>query len=776
MPWPEGSGDVLFVRSASNPVERALLDGFIDAGRGHTERRCTIVDVDPESGRSPDAATIETVSTADAAVTVVPLRVVWAVGTTLHRSGPRLRDLVFGDPRNPRPWLARLIHRRHPDRARPIAARPATIGELRARYDDVHADAEHAIESFGEFVVRLAGVALDVSERRLEGRRYKVPRSVLAGIESSPTYELALHDLAEAAGTSPADVRLEAHEYLDEMVAAPSTFFIDWTGKITRWIVSLGYGEIVTDPVGLERARDHVRDHPAALLWTHKSHLDGIALMSVMYDHDFPSPHQMGGINMAFRGIAGASRRAGIIFIRRSFADNPVYKMTLQHYLGYLLDKRFPFSWSFEGTRSRTGKLMPPRYGLLKYVVDAAHATRADDLHIIPVAISYDLIGEAGDYVRLEAGQPKPPENFGWFVSYLRRLRTPSGRMYVDFGEPVVVRSTAEAPQQSDLAPIAFEVARRVNAMVPVTLPALMFTALLGAAPRAMTYGELDAEMRSLISWLHGRGVRMASRFDEAETEELSAMAEIVFDRGIVERHSGGSETVFRIADDKHEVASYHRNTIIHYFVDRALTELALMRVADREPELRVDAFWNELGWLRDLLKFEFFHTPTTQFANDVRASLDAQAPDWESVLSGSSGEVRAMVQQMSPIVAHATIRQFLEAYWIVADRFARLDGDESLDEATCVDAALGEGRQAFLQQRISSRASIGKQMFKNAYSMLASRGLVEPGGAATAARRQELAGELYECVRVLAQLRTVDTTHPEHVEPRATAGDHPPQ
>ncbi len=736
-----------------------MLDDWIESTRPATSQSTTAsVTVDIGANERPDAATLRTIEEQAPSTIVVPSRIVWSTGQSLRHSGPRLRDLLFGDPRNPRPLMAKVIVRRHPERARPIAAAPASIRELRDRYDETYPDVDHdpssAIETFGEFVVRLAGIALDVSERRLEGRRYKVPRSVMAGVQSNPNYKSAIGELAEASGKPPAELRREAETYLDEMVATPTTFFIDWTGKITRRIVSLGYGEIVTNKSDVEKARAHVSNNPSALLWTHKSHLDGIALLSVLYDNDFPSPHQMGGINMAFRGLAGVSRRAGIIFIRRSFSDNPLYKTTLQQYLGYLLDKRFPFSWAFEGTRSRTGKLMPPRYGLLKYIVDAAHATRTDDLHIIPVAISYDLIGEASDYGRLEAGQTKQAENFGWFMSYLKRLRTPSGHMYVDFGEPVVIPWTPDPPQQSDLEPVAFEVARRVNAMAPVTLPALMFTALLGASPRALTLPELDVEMRALRDWLNERGTRMASSFEDGDSEALTAMAEIIFERGIVKRHDQGPDTVFSIGDGQQAVASYHRNTIVHYFVDRAMTELALLRVADRDPGERVDAFWSESFSLRDLLKFEFFHTPSDRFKTEVRASLDAHEPKWEAVLGGSSDDVRALVASMTPLVAHATIRQILEAYWIVADRFARLDGSDTLEESACVKAALSAGEQAFLRQRISSRTSIGKQMFKNAYQMLDSKGLVASGDGDVMARRQELAGDLEGRIRCVAELR----------------------
>src|SRR5699024_2302581 len=151
------------------------------------------------------------------------------------------------------------------------------------------------------------------------------------------------------------------------------------------------------------------------------------------------------------------------------------------------------------GTRSRNGKLGPPRYGMLKYVIDAAHATQTRNLHLIPVSISYDLIGETPDYAREDSGQPKQAENLGWLMEYLHRLRSPMGNVYLDFAEPVVLEGPAPQPSDELLQQAAFEVARRVNDRVPVTLPSLMCLALLGAAPRAMTYAELDKAILGLL-------------------------------------------------------------------------------------------------------------------------------------------------------------------------------------------------------------------------------------------------------------------------------------
>ena len=108
------------------------------------------------------------------------------------------------------------------------------------------------------------------------------------------------------------------------------------------------------------------------------------------------------------------------------------------------MEKRFPMTWSFEGTRSRLGKLMPPKYGLLKYVLEGAHHAGARNIHIIPVSVSYDLVRDAEEYAREQSGVPKTPESIGWMVRYLRSLARPMGRIHVDFGEPVHLASAPD--------------------------------------------------------------------------------------------------------------------------------------------------------------------------------------------------------------------------------------------------------------------------------------------------------------------------------------------
>ena len=764
-PWPEPPEEsVLFLLDASHDVEQELLERWLtttsaDSELAHAKVSQLVLPVlFGKKGRLV-VGELPQYLEMDGDTRVIPLRVVWLPAKSARESAPRVRDLVLGDPRHPRRLGAKMIMRWNPERARCIAGDSATIGEMRGQFSDLlraaESDEADTANDFAAYVVRRAGVALDIAERRLRGNRYKVPHFVADSIRASPKFNRAMEKLAQELGKPVAELHEEASGYMKEMVAQPNSFFIDWMGMVTRSIVSLGYGkEIVCNEADIERTRQIMRDYPTALLWTHKSHVDGMAVMSVLYENDLPSPHSLGGINMAFGVMGALGRKSGVIYIRRTFADNPVYKLVFRHYLGYLMEKRFPFSWAFEGTRSRVGKLMPPRYGLIKYVVEAAHATRASDLHFIPVSISYDLIGEAADYAMEQAGQEKRPESLSWFLGYVKKLRAPMGQVYFDLGEPVVIKGPTPAPDDMDLSKTAFEIAVRVNNMTPVTFPSLACIALLSAAPKALTFNEFRSAVGELVGWLRKRNIRMTDNFEKGHNEQLAELAGITIDRGLISRYDEGEEPVYSLAEDRYPVASYYRNTVVHYFVNKALIELAWIGVLDRDKKSRVDAFWDETERLRDLFKYEFFYSPKDEFREQIDQELLLYDKAWQSALAGDEETALALIASMRPLIAHASLLPYVEAYGIVAQVLERLGPGMSVDEKECVAAALKLGQQRFLQRQISSKASIAKLLFSNGYKLFSNQDLTSDGDSAVVGRRAVVAREFAELSERLARIR----------------------
>src|SRR5437660_81291 len=223
---------------------------------------------------------------------------------------------------------------------------------------------------------------------------------------------------------------------------------------------------------GEDELRRLNRSHALVFLPSHRSYLDTLVLRPVLHRHGFPPNHVLGGSNLDFWPLGPVARRNGYVFIRRSMKDAPVYKAVLREYLGYLLRKRFNLEWYIEGGRTRTGKLRPPRYGILRYLVDAFRESGIDDVYLVPVAVVYDQLHEVAAMAAEEHGASKQAEGLGWIVNYVRAQRRPFGAVHLAFGEPLSL-AAALREEDSSIPKIAFEVLNRVNGVTPITPAAL---------------------------------------------------------------------------------------------------------------------------------------------------------------------------------------------------------------------------------------------------------------------------------------------------------------
>jgi len=381
-------------------------------------------------------------------VLLAPLRVVWLARKHDGQRSAHFSDLLrLGDPRDPGTLRQQWILRHDPERCRIVAGEPATASELRERWRGAGGVDLSQTTGLAEFVARQAGLALERAERRVRGARYKVPRLVEQDILGRPAFVGGLTNLARETGHGEARVTRDAARYLREIAATHSPYVIDLVAHLIRMLYTRGYGEALHyDREKLREIQALALRHPVVFLPSHKSNLDHLVLQYMLHENELPPNHTAGGINMNFFPVGPLVRRSGVFFIRRSFKDNPVYKFVLHHYIDYLIDKRFSLEWYVEGGRSRSGKLLPPRFGLLAYVADAHRRGIADDVLLIPVSIAYDQIGDVQDYAAEQTGAKKERESFGWFVKFVRRLHRRYGNIHFSFGDPISLTKAMGAP------------------------------------------------------------------------------------------------------------------------------------------------------------------------------------------------------------------------------------------------------------------------------------------------------------------------------------------
>jgi glycerol-3-phosphate O-acyltransferase len=166
--------------------------------------------------------------------------------------------------------------------------------------------------------------------------------------------------------------------------------------------------------------------------------------------------------------------------------------------------------------------------------------------------------------------------------------------------------------------------------------------------------------------------------------------------------------------------------------------------------------FWGEVEYLRDLFKFEFFYAPSEEFQREIRTDLDRYDSNWQALIEQGPVGALQLLNSMLPLVSHATLLTYAEAYSVVVDLAARMDASDTLEKEACVADALRLGHQAYLQRRISSESSIGKLLFSNGFKMLEHRQLTEGGDESVAEARKDMAKQMRELLRRVEVIRAL--------------------
>lgn len=737
---PGADGPAVALVYAQTPAERAFLESWLRQGGPSTPGEALPV------LRAGDPSLDERLSAVDGDPQVWPLRVAWLPRERAGHRRAGLSDfLTLTNPRRPGARAQERILRQQPERCQVVVGDPAAVSELRRRYE------EEGGERFGAFVERQGVLALERAERGLVGDRYKVPRLVSEDIRASARFRETVRRLAGELERTEEDVEEEAAACLDEMVASQSRLAIDLWSHFGRWLARAYTLDVDTNRI--EELRELNRGHALAFLPSHRSYLDPLVLRPALQETGLPPNHVLGGANLAFWPMGALARRTGMVFIRRSFRDAPVYKAVLREYIGYLVRKRFNLEWYIEGGRTRTGKLRPPRYGVLAYLVDAFREAGAEDVFLVPVSIVYDQLYEVGAMAAEEHGAQKKAESLGWLVRYARSQGRGFGKVHLRFGEPLSLRKALA--EDGSVPKTAFEVCHRINRATPVTPMALVTLGLLGTEDRAVTIEEGRSFLRPLIEYVTARELPTTDDIELGRPGPFrTALAGLVRE-GVVTEFTGGAEPVYAIGSDKHLEAAFYRNNVIHFFVTRAITELALVRAAEQRFEDQAAEVWEEALRLRDLLKFEFFFPGKREFAEDMRQELSLLDPDWES-RPAECAEIRARLSEARTYFAHVVLRPFLEAYQVVADLLEARDPRKPVEEKAFLEECTGLAQQYRMQRRLYSPESISRELFRGALRLAANRDLVDPGRDELQDRRRAFAAEVRDVVRRIGVIRAL--------------------
>jgi len=665
-------------------------------------------------------------------ILLVPQTFVWSkqAGT----ASPSLLDLLFGPvqwPGRVRVFCQFLLNYRD---AKLRSGEPFDLQEFLAKNPGL-ADADAADK------VRYALLRRMERDRAvILGPMKKTTARIQDELLRSPRVREHIQQYADEKGISYAKAENVAHKQLRHLCAKQNLFIVDVLHRFFTWVWSKMYDGVVFDKEGLERVREAARDASLVLLPSHKSHIDYLVLSDMLYGHAMMPPLIAAGDNLSFWPIGVVLRRGGAFFIRRSFHGDSLYPVLVEAYIRKLLAEGFTIEFFLEGGRSRTGKALPPKYGLLSMVFESASKLHGTKVKLVPISIGYERIIEERSFVHELSGGDKQSENVGDLIKSSSILRSKWGRLYVQFGDIIdfdefqkeaAQRSGGDADhQRNEVRALAHKVMYSINEVTVVTPAALVATALLSHQKRGMTRASLLSACEDLIATLDVMHARIAHQLRIADghirEDTIDEALRLFLDARLIVAHDTGPEPIYTI-DSEHRIAlEYYQNTIIHFFVPRALIAAALL--VDTEQWADISRLNDRVQQLSRVFKHEFVYRTDATFDEIFEDALRGMAQDGEiEVRDGYAQATEGVTRHRLERYA-VMLQTFFESY-LLALRGAEIVLDGPIPKKDWYKRTLALGQQMYLAGEIERRESLSKLKLETALKALEDYRLVQLNG-----------------------------------------------
>ncbi len=592
-------------------------------------------------------------------------------------------------------------------------------------------------------------------EKAVEGPtlkpRYKVQEAVL----EDPGVEAAVVAHAKASGRSLEAARLDAEKVFREIAANMNSTLLAVLNVIVSGIFRRMFASI--EVFGLEKVADYAKKHPIVLVPSHRSYFDFLILSWLFYSNHLVPPHIAARENMGFGPFGMIFRRAGAFFLRRSFAD-PLYKEVFRRYVGYLVKEGFTQEFFIEGGRSRTGKTLPPRLGMLSWDVEAFLSCKRRDLFFVPIAITYERLVEEGAMVEELEGGEKTKESTLGLIRARKFLQRRFGSVFVSFGEPISLaealgsRREAFATGEDEATleekrrfvdALGHRIVERINWATVANATSVAACSVLAGAPRGLFRFELLRRMQLILDLLRLQDVQLTPALARDGGDFREAIAFLL--RSDLLRTAPDSRgEVLWFDESRRRALDFYRNTILHFLAAPSFLGRACLSGGTRSRLGEELAFWI------DLFYEEFFVPRGEVLAAHVDGYLDYFERCGHLERSAEGFRPTEKGRPYFRFLAAQT-RGFLEAY--LAAFSAVLQGEPTLGGRR-LEREVTEQFERFRLLGEAERAEAANPVtFRNALDLLVRRGVLEQrraGGAASARDALYVRGPAFDDLRAL--------------------------
>jgi len=722
--------------SAPNPfrsgfVKQELLDGrcaFLSlVGKKIFHRRFIKAETDPIQ------YLIEMQNSIDRPIYIIPQLMFFS--KTARRENPTLIDILFGPEDKPGNIRKLVTLFKNSSRVFVEVSEPLNLKHYLASAEACDKSTEYQ----SLLLRRDLLIQLTSHRQSITGPVRKSREELKESILTTERFQRFMETYAENRDIPIQQVRRKADGYIEEIAANYRPAFIKVASVMVGWIVRAMFDGFTTNHDVLNRVRNMSQKSPLLLIPSHKSHIDYLILDYVLYHNNLPVPHIAAGKNLSFWPMGPIFRSGGAFFLRRSFGGAVLYSKVFAEYIHKLLEEGYNVEQFIEGGRSRTGKLLMPKLGLLSILMNAFKNGACKDMLIVPIYVGYDRIIEEKSYLHELGGGKKEPENIFQVFRARKFLKKRYGKIYIQFHEPISVNQLLSQQGQTladmkskernaFIRNLGYQIINAINRVTVVTPHGLVAGAVLNFTKEKFSIGELFSVLETYMRFLTTQNAKLSDTLVSHQQAAFEKVVASYTQRKFIESLSKNNEDTdaereFLINESRRPYLEYYKNTCIAFFIPPAYTAMAILE----KDSFRFSAsdLHAGYGFWRKFFKFEFAYDVDIRSEFHVRKCIKAfidegmviphqTLPDTYDVTPAGFRKLRIFAD---------FLKTYFESYWIVLNFYMR-NPQNKVKAKDRLKKLTARGNRMYKRKEIDRKEALSKVTYQNAVEMFSRRGI----------------------------------------------------
>jgi glycerol-3-phosphate O-acyltransferase len=652
-----------------------------------------------------------------------------------HRSIPSLTDIFFGPEDNPGRIRRLFTLFKNPGKVFVEVSEPVNLQQ----YLDNESIRSQPIEYQSLMLRRNLLVQLNRHRQSITGPMLKTNLELKESILTSQRFQDFMDTYSKNRNIPIHEVRKKADAYIEEIAAGYNPAYIKFFSAIVGWILRSMFDGVSVNNNALGKVKRLALKGPLVLIPCHKSHIDYLILSYLLYHNNMPVPLVAAGKNLSFWPMGPLFRSGGAFFIRRSFRGAVLYSKVFAEYIHKLLEEGFNIEQFIEGGRSRTGKLLMPKLGLLSIILNAFKNGACEDMIIVPIYIGYDRVLEEKSYLQELEGGKKEPETLKGVIKARKFLARRYGKIYIQFSDPLSMNellanlgtplNQMKPKEQNALCRnLGYRIINAINQSAVVTAYGLVASAILNCARERFSYDQIMSIVETYIKHLGNQGAKLADTLILDQVYAVEQALDAFVQRKFIEPVSKDKsiphhDRNYLVNAAKRPSLEYYKNNCIAFFIPAAFTALSILEkdafqfsAADLHADYR---------FLQNLFKFEFAYdidqSPEFKVRKIIKAFIDdailmphQTIPDTYNVTSSGFRKLRLF---------SVFLKTYFESYWIVLS-FLQSTSKNSIKAKDRLKKILSNGNRMYKRHEIVLPEALSKVSFQNAVDYFASKGV----------------------------------------------------